>query len=55
MSAVSFDGVGRGGRGCESERREGQSLACLQCGDREGCGMWSSSGMKLCFGVRDGQ
>ena len=27
--AVSFDGVSRGGRGCESERREGQSASML--------------------------
>ena len=56
MAAFSFDGMSRGGRGRESERRErGRVPACSQCGDREGCGMRSFSGVKLRIELRDGR
>ena len=54
MAAFLFDGASRGGRGCESERRErGRALACSQCGDREGCSMQSFGGVKLHIEVQD--
>ena len=56
MAAFLFDGMSRGGRGRESERREGgRAPACSQCGDREGCGMQSFGGVKSCIEVRGGR
>ena len=56
MAAFLFDQMSRGGRGCESERRErGRAPACSPCGDGEGCGVQSFGGMKSCFEVQDGQ